>query len=50
MTQGATSAVRIPPHLSAGKDPVAEDEEDDDDDDDEPQGFRGQHVQWDEWP
>ena len=48
MTQGATSAVRTPPHLSAGKDPATEDEEDDDDDDDEPPGFRGQHGQWDE--
>ena len=36
---GATSAVRTPPHHSAGKDPASEDDEDDDDDDD-PQGFR----------
>ena len=50
MTQGATSAVRTPPHHSAGKDPATEDEEKDDDDDDEPPGFRGQHGQWDEWP
>ena len=35
---GATSAVRTPPHYSAGKDPATEDDEDDDDDDD----------QWDE--
>ena len=43
MTHGATSAVRTPPHHSAGKDPATEDEEEDDDDDDEPPGFRGQH-------
>ena len=49
MTHGATSAVRTPPHHSAGKDPATEDEEDDDDDDELP-GFRGQHSQWDEWP
>ena len=30
---GATSAVRTPPHYSAGKDPATEDDEDDDDDD-----------------
>ena len=47
---GATSAVRTPPHHSAGKDPAIEDEEEDDDDDDEPPDFRGQHDQWDEWP
>ena len=47
---GATSAVRTPPHHSAGKDPAIEDEEEDDDDNDEPPGFRGQHDQWDEWP
>ena len=40
---GATSAVRTPPHHSAGKDPAIEDEEEDDDDDNEPPGFRGQH-------
>ena len=44
MTQGATSVVRTPPHLSAGKDPTTEDEEEDDDDDDEPPGFRGPHI------
>ena len=44
---GATSAVRTPPHRSAGKDPATEDEEDNNDDD-EPPGFRGQHDQWDE--
>ena len=38
MTQGATSAVRTPPHHSAGKDPATEDDEDDDDDD--PPSFR----------
>ena len=37
---GATSAVRTPPHYSAGKDPANEDNEDDDDD---PPGFRIQH-------
>ena len=37
---GATSAVRTPPHHSAGKDPATKDEEDDDDDDD----------QWEDWP
>ena len=45
----ATSAVRTPPHYSAGKDPATEDEEEEDDDD-EPPGFRGQHDQWDDWP
>ena len=40
---GAASAVRTPPHHSAGKDPAIEDEEEDDDDDNEPPGFRGQH-------
>ena len=42
---GATSAVRTPPHHSAGKDPATEDDEDndDDDDDDNPPGFRRQH-------
>ena len=45
MTQGATSAVRTPPHHSAGKDPTTED-----DDDDDPPGFGGQHDQWDDWP
>ena len=40
MTWGATSAVRTPPHHSAGKDPVTEDDKDDDDDDDDPPGFR----------
>ena len=44
---GATSAVRTPPHHSAGKDPATED---DDDDDDDPPGFGGQHDQWDDWP
>ena len=39
---GVTSAVRTPPHHSAGKDPANEDDEDDDDDDDPP-GFRIQH-------
>ena len=43
---GATSAVRTPPHHSAGKDPANED--DDDDDDDDPPGFRLQHHQQDE--
>ena len=43
---GATSAVRTPPHHSAGKDPATED----DDDDDVPRGFRRQHDQWDDWP
>ena len=37
---GVTSAVRTPPHHSAGKDPATED---DDDDDDDPPGFRRQH-------
>ena len=46
---GVTSAVRTPPHHSAGKDPAIEDEEEDDDDDDEPLGFHEQHDQWDEW-
>ena len=50
MTQGATSAVRTPPHHSVGKDPVNEDDEDNDDDDDDPTGFRRQHHQWDDWP
>ena len=44
---GVTSAVRTPPHHSAGKDPATEDDEDDDDD---PLGFRRQHHQWDDWP
>ena len=44
---GATSAVRTPPHHSAGKDPATEDYDDDDDD---PLGFRRQHDQWDDWP
>ena len=44
---GATSAVRTPPHHSAGKDPATED---DDDNDDDPLGFRRQHDQWDDWP
>ena len=43
---GAASAVRTPPHYSAGKDPT---NEDDDDDDDDPPGFRIQHHQWDPW-
>ena len=47
---GATSAVRTPPHHSAGKDPATKDDEDDDDDDDDPPGFRRQHDQWDDWP
>ena len=48
---GATSAVRTPPHHSAGKDTATEDnEDDDDDDDDDPPGFRRQHDQWDDWP
>ena len=42
---GATSAVRTPPHHSAGKDPANEDYDDDD-----PPGFRRQHHQWDDWP
>ena len=42
---GVTSAVRIPPHYSAGKDPATED-----DDDDDPLGFHRQHGQGDEWP
>ena len=41
---GATSAVRTPPHYSAGKDLANED----DDDDDDPPGFRIQHHQWDD--
>ena len=41
---GATSAVRTPPHHSAGKDPATED------DDDDPPGFRRQHNQWNDWP
>ena len=45
---GATSAVRTPPHHSAGKDPASENNEDDDDDDDDPPGFRIQHHQWDD--
>ena len=44
MTQGATSAVRTPPHHSAGKDPANED------DDDDCPGFHRQHQQWDDWP
>ena len=43
---GATSAVRTPPHHSAGKDPANKDNEDDDD----PLGFRKQHRQWNDWP
>ena len=43
---GVTSAVRTPPHHSAGKDPATED---DDDDDDDPPGFHRQHDQWDDW-
>ena len=43
---GAASAVRTPPHHSAGKDPAIEDDEDNDD----PPGFGGQHDQWDDWP
>ena len=48
---GATSAVRTPPHHSAGKDPANKDDEDDDDNDDHdnPPGFRIQHHQWDDW-
>ena len=42
---GATSAVRTPPHHSAGKDLAIED-----DDDDDPLSFRRQHHQWDDWP
>ena len=45
MTQGATFAVRTPPHHSARKDPATED-----DDDDDPPGFRRQHDQWDDLP
>ena len=37
---GATSAVRTPPHHSAGKDPATEN---DDDDDGDPPSFRRQH-------
>ena len=37
---GSTSAVRTPPHHSAGKDTAIEDDKDDDDDDD----------QWEDWP
>ena len=44
---GATSAVRTPPHHSAGKDPATEDNDDDDDD---PPGFRRQHDQWNDLP
>jgi len=47
LVTGATSAVRTPPHHSAGKDPATED---DDDDDDDPPGFHRQHEQWDDWP
>ena len=36
---GVTSAVRTPPHHSAGKDPATEDDEDDDDNDDDPSSF-----------
>ena len=46
MMQGATSAVRTPPHHSAGKDPA---NKDDDDDGDDPLGFCIQHHQWDPW-
>ena len=42
---GVASAVRTPPHYSAGKDLANED----DDDDDDPPGFRIQHHQWDDW-
>ena len=42
---GAPSTMRTPPHHSAGKDPT----NDDDDDGDDPQGFRIQHHQWDDW-
>ena len=34
---GATSAVRTPPHYSAGKDPAIEDDDDDDN-------------EWEDWP
>ena len=44
---GVTSAVRTPPHHSAGKDPATED---DDDDDNDPPGFHRQHHQWGDWP
>ena len=48
---GTTSAVRTPPHHSAGKDPATKDDDDDDDNDnDDPPGFRRQHDQWDDWP
>ena len=47
---GATSAVRTPPHHSAGKDPATKDDEDDNDDDYDPSGFCRQHDQWDDWP
>ena len=46
---GVASAVRTPPHYSAGKDPANKDDEDDDDDDDDPLGFCIQHHQWDPW-
>ena len=39
----ATSAVRTPPHHSAGKDLASEEDEEDDDDADNPSGFRRQH-------
>ena len=42
---GATSTLRTPPHYSAGKGPVDEDNEDDD----EALGFHIHHHQWDPW-
>ena len=39
---GATSAIRTPPHHSAGKDPANEN--------DDPLGFHRQHHQWNDWP
>ena len=38
---GATSAVRTPPHHSAGKDPATKDDEDDYDDDEDPRASVG---------
>jgi len=41
LVTGVASAVRTPPHHTAGKDPTNED--------DDPPGFRIQHHQWDDW-
>ena len=42
---GATSAVRTPPHYSARKGPIDEDDEDNE----EALGFHIHHHQWDPW-